>query len=63
MTKPHKHEQNYANLYITFRSNIVLASIDKPDQYRMQMEFWTHQRSREMEVEGCEEKTMKIWSG
>ena len=39
MTKPHKHEQNYAYLYITCRSNIVLASIDKPDQYRMQMEF------------------------
>ena len=44
MTELHTHEQDYANLHTTLRSIIVIASIDKPDQYRMEMEFWTHQR-------------------
>ena len=39
MTELHTHEQDYANLYVTLRSIIVIASIDKPDQYRVQMEF------------------------
>ena len=47
MTELHTHEQDYANLYITLTSIIVIASIDKPDQYRVQMEFWTHQREAE----------------
>ena len=47
MTELHTYQQDYANLYITLTSIIVIASIDKPDQYRMQMEFWTHQREAE----------------
>ena len=44
MTELQTHEQDYANLYITLRSIIVIASIEKPDQYRMQIQFWTHLR-------------------
>ena len=47
MTELHTHEQDYANLHTTLRCIIVIASIDMPDQYRMQMEFWTHQRIAE----------------